>query len=85
MEISYFTLYERLTKAHIVSLYLPLLQTTKGLISAEKLQLMKVSVILINCSRGTIVDNATLADALNEGKIGGTVIDMFDMEPNNTC
>jgi len=72
---------ELLAQSDIVSLHIPLLSSTKGLISKEKLELMKESAILINCARGPIVDNDALADALNEGRIAGAGIDVFDMEP----
>ncbi|MGE7689882.1 2-hydroxyacid dehydrogenase [Lysinibacillus sp. NPDC097214] len=79
--IEYMELDEVLTQSDIVSLHIPLLPSTKGLISKEKLELMKESAILINCARGPIVDNDALADALNEGRIAGAGIDVFDMEP----
>lgn len=81
LEIEYLTLDEVLTQADIVTLHLPLLPSTQGLISAEKFQLMKQSAILINCARGPIVDNAALSEALNTGQIAGAGIDVFDMEP----
>lgn len=43
--------------------------------------MMKPTAILINCARGPIVDNAALADTLNEGRIAGAAVDVFDMEP----
>ncbi|UXJ71076.1 2-hydroxyacid dehydrogenase [Lysinibacillus fusiformis] len=79
--IEYMELDELLVQSDIVSLHIPLLSSTKGLISKEKLELMKESAILINCARGPIVDNDALADALNEGRIAGAGIDVFDMEP----
>lgn len=79
--IEYMELDEVLKQSDIVSLHIPLLPSTKGLISKEKLELMKESAILINCARGPIVDNDALADALNEGQIAGAGIDVFDMEP----
>ncbi|EAZ85531.1 2-hydroxyacid dehydrogenase [Lysinibacillus fusiformis] len=79
--IEYMELDELLAQSDIVSLHIPLLSSTKGLISKEKLELMKGSAILINCARGPIVDNDALADALNEGRIAGAGIDVFDMEP----
>lgn len=79
--IEYMELDEVLKQSDIVSLHIPLLPSTKGLISKEKLELMKESAILINCARGPIVDNDALADALNEGRIAGAGIDVFDMEP----
>lgn len=79
--IEYMELDELLAQSDIVSLHIPLLSSTKRLISKEKLELMKESAILINCARGPIVDNDALADALNEGRIAGAGIDVFDMEP----
>lgn len=79
--IQYLTLDDVLAQADIVTLHLPLLPDTKGLISAEKLQLMKKTAILINCARGPIVDNGALAEALNTEQIAGAGIDVFDMEP----
>ena len=54
---------------------------TRGLISEEKLKLMKKDALLINTARGQIIDNEALAKALNEGWIAGAGIDVFDMEP----
>lgn len=81
MGIEYVALDDVLKRADIVSLHVPLTADTKGMISKEKLALMKPSAILINCARGPIVDNDALADALNAGEIAGAGIDVFDMEP----
>ena len=51
------------------------------MISAEKIALMKKSAIFINCARGLIVDSKALAQALNEGRIAGAAVDVFDCEP----
>ena len=51
------------------------------MISAEKIALMKKSAIFINCARGPIVDGKALAQALNEGRIAGAAVDVFDCEP----
>lgn len=51
------------------------------MVGKEKLEMMKPTAILINCARGPIVDNAALAQALNDGTIAGAGIDVFDMEP----
>lgn len=78
---TYVSLDELMEKSDIISLHLPNNQETKGLISKEKLVLMKEDAIFINCARGPIVDNNALAQALNEEKIAGAGIDVFDMEP----
>lgn len=65
----------------IISLHTPNNKETKGLISKELIGKMKETAIFINCARGPIVDNVALAEALNEGKIAGAAIDVFDMEP----
>src|SRR5690606_7150674 len=54
---------------------------TRGLISREKIALMKPGSILINTARGPIIDSQALADALNEGKLAGAGIDVFETEP----
>lgn len=70
-----------LSRCDIVSLHVPQNASTIGMINEEKLALMKKDAILINTARGKVVDNAALAQALNEGKIAGAGIDVFDMEP----
>lgn len=79
--IKYVTLDELMAESDIVSVHLPQNEETKGMISREKLELMKEDAILINCARGPIIDNDALADLLNEEKIAGAGIDVFDMEP----
>lgn len=70
-----------LRESDIVSLHVPATAETAGLISREKLALMKPSALLINTARGTVVDNAALAEALHAGKLGGAGIDVFEIEP----
>lgn len=72
---------ELLMTSDIVSLHTPLTDQTRGMIGKEQLDLMKNDAILINTARGQVVDNAALAQALNEGKIAGAACDVFDMEP----
>ena len=72
---------ELLTRADIVSLHCPLTAQTKGMIGAEQIAKMKKSALLINTARGAVVDSQALADALNEGRIAGAGIDVFEMEP----
>jgi glycerate dehydrogenase len=72
---------EVLEQADVVSIHTPLLPETKGLINAGSLKRMKKTAFLINTSRGPIVVDEDLADALNNGVIAGAGIDVLSMEP----
>jgi phosphoglycerate dehydrogenase-like enzyme len=54
---------------------------TEGLIDADSLALMKPTAILVNTSRGPLVDEGALVEALRDGEIGGAVLDVYDKEP----
>ena len=79
--IEYKSLDEVLSLSNIISLNLPNNSETKGLISREKIALMKKDALFINCARGPIVDNTALAEALNNDELGFACIDVYDMEP----
>lgn len=79
--LEYLPLEDVLAQSDIVSVHLPMNEETRNFLSKEKLEKMKDSAVLINCARGPIIDNAALADLLNEGKLAGAGIDVFDMEP----
>lgn len=68
-------------KADIVSLHVPLLPSTKHMINEKTLKMMKSSAILINTSRGPIVDEVALVDALQKGVITGAGVDVYEFEP----
>ena len=72
---------ELLRSSDVVSIHCPLNERTRSLIGAEQLAQMKSSAILINVARGGIVDEAALADALNEGRLRGAALDVFTSEP----
>lgn len=68
-------------ESDIISLNCPLNDSTRGMFDAERIAMMKKTAILINVARGPVVDSRALADALNEGRIAGTGIDVFETEP----
>ncbi len=79
--ITYVSLEDLLRQSDIVSLHCPQTPETIGMINKERLLLMKPSAILINAARGPIVDSQALADALEEGRLAGAGIDVFEQEP----
>ena len=73
---------ELLRRSDVVSLHVPLTDTTIGLIGAPELALMPRSAVLVNTSRGGLVDEAALADALRAGRLRGAALDVFADEPS---
>jgi D-3-phosphoglycerate dehydrogenase / 2-oxoglutarate reductase len=72
---------ELLAWADVISIHVPLIEGTRGLIGARELAAMRNSAIIVNCSRGGIIDEAALAEALTAGRIAGAGIDVFEAEP----
>jgi D-3-phosphoglycerate dehydrogenase len=72
---------ELLCTSDVVSLHLPSIPTTKGLIGAEALAAMKPGAVLINTSRGTLVEEDALVDALRSGRLAGAALDVLADEP----
>jgi (S)-sulfolactate dehydrogenase len=70
-----------LREVDVLSLHVPLTETTRGLLDAARLALMKPDAVLINTARGGIVDEAALAAALRAGRLGAAALDVFDAEP----
>src|SRR5215472_6347503 len=70
-----------LAEADFISVHTPLLPETRGLFNAEKFGRMKGTAFLINTSRGPVVNEGDLADALESGKIAGAALDVFEKEP----
>jgi phosphoglycerate dehydrogenase-like enzyme len=65
----------------VVTLHVPLLASTKGMMGAAELVLMKPTALFINTSRGDVVDEPALIDALQSKRLGGAGLDVFDQEP----
>ena len=72
---------ELIATSDVISLHVPLVDGTRGLFNAERLTAMKRGAVLINTSRGGIVDEVALALALKNGHLGGAAIDVFGCEP----
>ena len=79
--VEFVSMDELLEICDIVSLHVPLNNSTKGLIGKEQLRKMKKNAFLINTSRGPVVDSQALAEALKQGQIAGAAVDVFEVEP----
>ena len=75
------TLDELCARADYLSLHLPSNAQTKRLFNAERLAMCKKGLRLINTSRGDLIDEGALADAIRQGQIGGAALDVYDKEP----
>jgi glyoxylate reductase len=83
-QLQFFPLRDLLQVSDFVTLHVPLTPETKHLIGAEELGLMKKTAYLINASRGPVVDEKALVEALRTGKIAGAGLDVFEAEPKVT-
>ncbi|NOV00154.1 D-2-hydroxyacid dehydrogenase [Paenibacillus planticolens] len=72
---------ELLRHSDVISLHCPLTPETKELIQAERIALMKPTAILLNTARGGLLNEADVAQALNEGRLGGAGLDVLTLEP----
>jgi len=77
-EVTLATLEQTLAESDFISIHLPLMSETRGLIDAARIALMKPAAVLINTARGGIVDEAALVSALKQRRIGGAALDVFD-------
>lgn len=70
-----------LDEAHVISIHVPLTDETRGLVGLEALQQMRDDAYVVNASRGGVIDEAALAQALHEGWIAGAGLDVYTEEP----
>jgi len=68
-------------KADVLTLHVPLIETTRHIVNAEMLALMKADAIIVNTSRGSVIDERALIDALQSERIAGAGLDVFETEP----
>src|ERR1700730_14627721 len=81
LRVTYTELDHLLRQSEVLILTLPLNPVTRGIISAERLAELPKGAIVVNVSRGGIVDERALADALRSGHLGGAALDVFSVEP----
>ncbi|MBO5248070.1 MAG: hydroxyacid dehydrogenase [Clostridia bacterium] len=68
-------------RADIISLHVPLNDSTRGMISRDRISAMKPNAIVINVARGAVTDEQALADAVEQGRIAGLGVDVYSVEP----
>ena len=73
-----------LKEADVVTLHVPEAPATRGLIGADEIAAMKPDAVLLNASRGTVVDLDALAEALKNGHLAGAAVDVYPTEPRST-
>ena len=79
--LKYVELEELLTRSDVISLHCPLFQSTQGIINKNTIAKMKDGVMIINTSRGPLIIEDDLAEALNNGKVSGAAVDVVSFEP----
>lgn len=81
LQVELISLEELLKQSDFITLHLPLVASTKGLIGAKQLAMVKPIARIINCARGGLIDEEALAKAVKEKKLAGAAIDVFSTEP----
>ena len=80
-EIELTTLDEVVERADVLTLHVPLTESTRDLLSADRIATMKSGAVLVNCARGGVVDDEALLAALDDGRLAGAALDVFAEEP----
>jgi len=81
LDVEHVSLDDLLTRADIISLHLPLSDSTRHMISSDEFAKMKEGVIIVNASRGGVVDETALLNSLESGKVRAAAIDVYEKEP----
>ena len=79
------SLEELYTESDYITIHVPKMKETTGFLNKAAFEQMKDGVMIINCARGGIVDEADLNEALASGKVAGAALDVFESEPPGTC
>ncbi|MDP2860998.1 MAG: NAD(P)-dependent oxidoreductase, partial [bacterium] len=79
--VTYVTFEELLRTSDILSVHVPLLPSTKGILSTKQFQMMKPTALVVNTSRGPVIDQKALTEALKAKRIAGAALDVFEVEP----
>jgi len=83
LNIELLPLHENFMRADVITIHSSLNESTRNLISKETIDLMKPRVIIVNCARGGIINEADLAEAIESGKVAAAALDVFETEPVN--
>jgi len=81
LEAEFVPLEDLLRRSDVVSIHVPLTEETRGMIGARELSLIKEGAVLINTSRGAVVDEEALLNALQSGRLRGAALDVYTVEP----
>jgi phosphoglycerate dehydrogenase-like enzyme len=81
LDLRFCSIDDLVSESDVVSLHVPLTPETENLMNAERIASMRPGAILVNTSRGKVVDEAALAEALKAGRLGGAAVDVFSSEP----
>ncbi|MFC1904707.1 phosphoglycerate dehydrogenase [Chloroflexota bacterium] len=81
LQVELIPLKQVLTEADFITLHIPLTASTKGIIGAKELAMVKPTAYIINCARGGLIDEEAMVKAINEGKLAGAAVDVFETEP----